>query len=158
MRSRLLLAGFAIVFGVGLATAADDAITIALKDFKLKVAFDGMDALVGYNEGDEKVFMYTNGSATAAVKIPADGEYTLTLKMSCDEARKVKAKVKITADSATVKDDFELTTTDAKDYTFTVKLKKGTTKLGIAYLNDEFKENEYDRNFYLHAAKLEPKK
>jgi hypothetical protein len=138
----------------GVAFAAE-AIKAELKDVKVKAASDDLG---GYNEGDAKVFLYTGGTMTAELKGPADGEYTLTLDMSCDEAQGTKAQVKISAGDAVVKEKFDLTTTDTKEYTFDVKLKKGENKFVIEFLNDKFKENEYDLNFYLHGLKIEAKK
>ena len=56
------------------------------------------------------------------------------------------------------KEILELTTVDAKTYTFTTKLKKGDVKLSIAFTNDVYKENEFDRNLYVHKVKIDPKK
>jgi len=61
----------------------DDAIKLNLKDATCKAAFEGGGDLVGYNDGEEKIFFYTNGSAEFKAKLPAEGEYTLTLNASC---------------------------------------------------------------------------
>ena len=37
------------------------------------------------------------------------------------------------------------------------KLKKGESKIVVAFLNDTYKENEYDSNLYIHSVKLEKK-
>jgi hypothetical protein len=148
----LALVALAVVAGPAIAA---DAIKLELKDFKVKAASDDLG---GHNEGDGKLYLYTTGTMTAEADIPADGTYTLTLEMSCDEAKGEKAKVKITAGGEVAKDKFDLTTTDAKEYKFEVKLKKGKQKVEVEFLNDVFKEGEYDLNFYLHAAKIEAKK
>ena len=57
-----------------------------------------------------------------------------------------------------VEKSFELKATEMKEYTFKAKLKKGSPKLEIAFLNDTYKENEYDLNMYIHSVKLEKKK
>ena len=44
-----------------------------------------------------------------------------------------------------------------KKYSFTAKLAGGKQKLEIAFLNDAYKENEYDRNFFLHAVQIRKK-
>ena len=138
----------------GSTAVAADPVKFDLKAFKVKAA---TDELGGLNEGDSKLFLYTKGTMTCETEVPADGTYTLLLEMSCDEAKGVKAQVKITLGDDVVKDKFDLTATEAKEYKFEVKAKKGKAKLVIEYLNDEFKEGEFDRNFYLHGAKLESK-
>jgi hypothetical protein len=79
------------------------------------------------------------------------------IEMSCDEALGEKAKVKITAGDEVIKDKFDLTQTDAKEYSFTAKLKKGDAKMVVELLNDKYKENEYDLNLYVHAIKIKEK-
>ena len=56
-----------------------------------------------------------------------------------------------------VKENFELTTEDKKEYKFDAKLTKGETTLTIVYTNDAYKENEYDRNLFLHGVRVEKK-
>ena len=147
----LALVALAVVAGPAIAA---DAIKIELKDYKVKSA---TDELGGHNEGDGKLFLYSFGTMTAEPAIPDDGTYTLILEMSCDEAKGEKAQVKITAAGEVVKEKFDLTAAEAKEYKFEVKLKKGKAKLVIEFLNDKFKEGEFDLNFYLHSAKLEKK-
>jgi hypothetical protein len=158
MIRRILYAGAALVVVVGLVAAAEP-IKIALKDFKLKPKNEGTsEELMGFNEGEDKLFYYVAGTGTAEVKVPEDGEYTLTIEASCDEANKEKAKIKVMIGEEVVAKEFELKQTDAKAYEFTTKLKKGSPKLTIEFLNDLFKEGEYDMNLYVHSVKLEKKK
>lgn len=158
MIRRTLYTFAALVVAVGLVAAAEP-IKIALKDFKLKPKNEGTSPeLMGYNEGEEKLFYYVAGTATAEVKVPEDGEYTLTIEASCDEANKEKAKIKVMIGDDVVAKEFELKQVEAKTYEFTAKLKKGTPKLSIEFLNDLYKDGEYDMNFYLHSVKLEEKK
>jgi hypothetical protein len=148
----------ALVFAAGGVALAADPGKIDLKTIKTKPAFDGGGELVGYNEGEEKVFFYVNGTATAEVKLDADAEYTITLDASCDEADKKFAQIKVKVGDVVVKEKFDLTQADKKEYTFDAKLKKGDHKLTIEFLNDTYKENEYDLNFYIHGLKVEKKK
>jgi hypothetical protein len=145
-----------VALGGGVALAADPG-KIELKAFKLKGTSETAD-LVGYNEGEEKLFFYTNGTATADIKIDDEAEYTITLDASCDEAQKKFAQIKVKAGDAVVKDKFDLTQAAQKEYKFEVKLKKGEHKLSFEFLNDTYKENEYDLNFYIHGVKVEKKK
>ncbi|MBX3401069.1 MAG: hypothetical protein KF873_20230 [Gemmataceae bacterium] len=156
MLKRSLLAAVAFTFTLGVAVAAD-AIKLELKDFKMKCAFDGGADLVGHDEGENRLFFYANGSGTCEVKIPADGEYTIKLDMGCTKAEKDFAQIKLAVGDTVVKEKFDLTTEDQKEYTFTAKLKKGDSKLVVSFLNDKFKEGEYDLNFYLYKASIEKK-
>ena len=89
--------------------------------------------------------------------IPADGEYTITVEASCNEAKKVFAAFKLSVGDVVVAKEHFLKAEEPKPYTFTATLKKGKQPLAIQFLNDEFKEGEYDRNLYVHAVKLEKK-
>jgi len=157
MVRRTLLCGLALLLAVGGAFAAD-AIEAALKDFKLSDAAGKESASVVYNEGDGKIAFYVNGVAKQTLKADADGDYTLVIEASCDEANKTLAKVKILLNDKVVKDDFALTEKETKAYKFDVKLTKGDNKLHVEFLNDTYKENEYDLNLYVHSVKFEAKK
>ena len=151
--SAAVLAGLCLV-----AAAAADPIKLELKDFKWKPKNEGNTDLGGYNEGEGKLFLYTFGTQSADVKIPEDGEYTITVEASCDVAEKQFAKFKLTVGDVVVAKEHTLTAADAKSYEFTAKLKKGDAKLSIEFLNDLYKEGEYDLNLYVHGVKVEPKK
>lgn len=153
MVRRLLLTAVAVVFALSVAVAAD-AISIQLSDFKAKPTFAGSDELAGYDDGESRVFLYTNGTATAEVKIPEDGEYTIVFDAGCTVAEKEFAKVKISVGDVVANEKFELTEEDRKEYKVSAKLKKGTTKLTFEFLNDKYKENEYDLNFFLYKASI----
>jgi hypothetical protein len=155
-RVKVLLA-VAVLAGAGAGVAAADAITAELKEFKWKAAFAGGETLGGYDEGQDRFAFYTNGTATGEVTVPDDGEYTITVEASCDEAKKVFAAFKLSVGDVVVTKEHFLKDTDKKAYTLTAKLKKGKQNLVIEFLNDEYKENEYDRNLYVHAVKLEKK-
>lgn len=155
MVKRMLVVAAVVCLTAGVVAAAE-AITVELKEFKPKG--DVSADLFGYNEGEGKLFFYTNGAMEAPVDVPEDGEYTITVEASCDEAQNEKATFKLTVGDEVVAKDFALTETGTKAYKFTAKLKKGKTKLAIEFLNDKFKENEYDLNLYVHSVKLEMKK
>jgi len=143
---------------VGIVAAADP-IKLELKDFKWKPKNKGnSDDLGGFNEGEGKLFLYTFGSQTADLKVPEDGEYTITVEASCNMAEKQYAKFKLTVGDLEVAKEHTLTSEDAKPYEFTAKLKKGDTKLSVEFLNDLYKDGEYDLNLYIHSVKVEPKK
>jgi hypothetical protein len=153
LASMVLFAGVC----VGVAAAADP-IKIDLKDFKWKCKFDNGDALGGHDEGEGKLFFYTFGTHTATVKIPDDGEYTISVEASCTAAEKEMAKFKLTVGDVEVAKEFSLKEEAAKTYELPAKLKKGEQKLVIEFLNDKYKDGEYDLNLFVHGVKIEPKK
>ena len=152
----LCVAALVVSLGAGLALAADPG-KLELKSFKTKPAFEGGESLVGYNSDDEKLFFYVNGTAFRDIKIDEEAEYTITMEASCDEADKKFAQIKVKVGETVVKEKFDLTAAAKKTYTFDVKLKKGEQKLSFEFLNDTFKENEYDLNFYIHDVKVSKK-
>jgi Ca-dependent carbohydrate-binding module xylan-binding len=146
----------AVAVGAGVAIAADE-VKVDLKKFKWKCAFEGGADLGGYDDGENRFFFYTNGTATGDVTIPDDGEYTITVEASCTEALKEFAKFKLSVGEVVVAKEHACTAEETKKYTFTAKLKKGKQPLVIEFLNDVFKEGEYDRNLFVHAVKIEKK-
>jgi hypothetical protein len=134
-----------------------DPITVDLKAFKFKVD-DKFADLFGYNEGEGKLFFYTNGPAEATVKVPADGTYDIVIRASCDPALNERAKFKLSLDGKLVGKETLLIADDAKDYTFTATIKAGEHKLAVEFTNDVYKEGEYDRNLYVHGVTLKPAK
>ncbi len=156
MVRNVCIATLVVAVGGGLALAADPG-KVELKAFKLKAAFDGGTDLVGHDEGENRLFFYTNGTGTCEVKVPEDGEFTIKLEMGCTKAEKDFAQIKLAVGDVVVKEKFDLTAEDSKEYTFTAKLKKGDAKLVVTFLNDKFKEGEYDLNLYLYKASLEKK-
>jgi hypothetical protein len=136
------------------ATAAEP-IKLELANFKLEPAFKGGEDLVKYD--DTALQFYTNGTATTKLTVPADGDYVIVLDAGCTEALKEYAKVTLKVGDKAVKENFELTTMDQKEYKFDAKLTKGETTLSVAFTNDAYKENEYDRNLTVYAVRVEKK-
>ena len=156
MTRPLIVAVFVLACCWGTAVAADD-VKVDLKSFKWKCAFDGGAELGGYDEGENRFFFYTNGTATGDVSIPEDGEYKITVEASCSEAQKEFAKFKLSVGDIVVAKELACSAVDSKKYTFTAKLKKGKQPLVVAFLNDVFKEGEYDRNLFVYLVKIEKK-
>lgn len=162
---RILSGVLAAVFAVTLTAfaAAEDkskdkiTVVVDLKNATCKSVADNPE-LVNYNEGEEKLFFYTNGTAEMEVKVPADGEYNVIVRASCDKAEDNLAKFKLSVDGKEIGKETTLTTDDAKDYTISLgKLKSGERKLVIEFTNDMHKEGEYDLNLYVHAVTLKKK-
>ena len=145
-----LLLATAVQLSAGTKTAP---IVVELQSFKFKVD-DKIADLFGYNEGEEKLFFYTNGVGEATVKVPADGKYEIVIKASGDKAKDERAKFKLAIDGKLVGKETELTSDDVKEYRFETMLTKGERKLSIEFTNDEFKEGEYDRNLYVHGVEV----
>ena len=145
-----------LVLTAGLVAGAAEPIKLDLSLFKLTPAAKIPDELLK-NENDTISF-YAGGTAASKLTVPADGTYVIVVEASCTAALKENAKFTLKVGDTVVKEKFELTGEDQKEYKFDAKLTKGETTLSIAYTNDAYKENEYDRNLYVHAVKIEPKK
>jgi hypothetical protein len=157
MRIAVLPAALLLLVVLPLAHAEEKKpLEIALKDFKFKVPAD-QASLFGLNEDEGKLYFYTNGAAEAKVTLPADGEYEVVIKASCDPALNENAKFKLTIDGDLVGKETTLSAAEAKEYKLAAKLKKGEHMLAIAFTNDVYKENEYDRNLYVHAVAVKEK-
>jgi len=112
--------------------------------------------LFGYDEGEARLFFYTAGPMTLKVSVPADGDYQILIKAGCDEAMGQKAKFTVAVDG---RDLGEVTCTSTESREYAVKapgLKAGERTVTIAFLNDLYKENEYDLNFYVYGVVLKP--
>jgi endo-alpha-1,4-polygalactosaminidase (GH114 family) len=143
----------ALVLGV-VAIAAEPT-KLDLADFKLTPAAKVADDLVKYE--NDAISFYANGTATAKLTVPADGDYVIIVDASCQAALKENAKFTLKVGDMVVKEKFELTTEDKKEYKFDAKLTKGETTLSIAYVNDVYKEGEYDRNLFVQGVRVEKK-
>jgi hypothetical protein len=127
-------------------------VVLDLKSVKFKVPADA-SSLFGHNDDEGKLFFYSNGVAEGSVKLPADGEYEITVRASCDSAQNEKAKYKLTVGGELVGGKEQTLTEDgAKDYVLTAKLKGGDQTVAIEFTNDVYKEGEYDRNLYIHGV------
>jgi len=141
-----------------LVTAANDEakpIVVELKSFKMPEA---KSDLFGYNETDEKIFLYTNGKIAAKVKLPADADYEIIVKASGDKALNEGAKFKVAVDGKAIGKETEAADGEPKEYKFPATLKSGEHELTIEFTNDVFKEGEYDRNLYVHGVELKTAK
>jgi hypothetical protein len=155
MVRHLVSCGVAFTLLVGLcslAVAADaEPIKVELQTFKFK-APDDQASLFGYDDVEQRLFYYTGGAAEATVKLPADGEYEIVIKAACQPALNERAKFKVTLGGEPVGRETLCTADEPTDYKFTAKAIAGERKLAIEYTNDVYKENEYDRNFYVHGV------
>lgn len=115
--------------------------------------------LFGYDDSNSRLFFYSGGTITTTVKLAGDGDYEMVVTVACDEANGEKAKFSVAIDGNPVGSEVATTSTDAKDYVVKVgNLTAGEHKIGIAFLNDVYKENEYDLNMYVHGITLRPVK
>jgi hypothetical protein len=152
--SRWLIAPIlALIVGV-VATAAEP-IKLDLADFKLAPAKKANDDLVKYE--NDTISFYANGTASAKLVVPADGDYAIVVDASCQAALKENARFTLKVGNTMVKEKFEVTGEAQKEYKFDAKLTKGETTLSIAYVNDVYKEGEYDRNLFVHGVRVEKK-
>ncbi len=147
-----------LVLCLAASSQAADAQKLELKDGQVKTG-EGVSAdLAGYDENEGRIFFYAPGAAEWTFKVEAEGEYTLTVKASCDAAQNENAKFKLTINGKVDEKETTLKNTEAEDVTLTIKLKAGENKLSIAFTNDVYKEGEYDRNMYIHAVSVKARK
>jgi hypothetical protein len=156
-RSWFVMVGFILVGTAGMAATLADEIKLALKDAKFKPA-EGVPAdLFGYDEGEEKLFFYTNGPAEWTVTLPADSAYELIVKASDTKAQDEHAKFRVVVNEKSFSKEIALDSDEPKDYTVTIKGKAGENKIAIEFTNDAYKEGEYDRNLFVHAVTIKKK-
>src|SRR5689334_18155444 len=139
-----------------LLAAESDAIKVDLRTFKFKVPAEQAE-LFGYDDGEGRLFFYTQGAGEATIKLPDEGDYEITIRASCDPALNERAKFKLTLDGEPVGGETLLTDDHQKDYQLTTAAKAGEHKLGIEFTNDAYKENEYDRNLFVYEVRLKKK-
>jgi hypothetical protein len=108
----------------------------------------------GWDDGDMRLHYWSNGSGEFTVKVPADGEYEIVVTASSQPALNEHAKFKVAADGKPVGVETTCTSEEAKEYRLTAALSAGDRKISVSYTNDVYKENEYDRNFFLNGLKL----
>jgi hypothetical protein len=114
--------------------------------------------LFGYDDGNSRFFYYTAGAVEFPVKVEADGVYEIAVKVSCDEAKGEKAKFTVAVDGQKAGGEITSTTTDEKEYVVKAEVKAGNRTIAVAFLNDLYKENEYDLNMYVSGLALRPAK
>ena len=139
-------------------TQGADDLKLKLADAKFKLGTGTPVELVGLNDGEGKIFYYAPGAAEWTFKLSDDGPFIIHVTASCDAALKTNANFKVSIDGKDVGEEVKLTTAGENEYKLEAKLTPGEHKLAINYTNDIYKENEYDRNLYIHAVTLKPKK
>jgi hypothetical protein len=147
------IVGLIAIFAATAVSAADDPISIDLRSFKFKVP-DAQADLFGYDDNEGRLFFYAGGPGETTIKLPSDAEYEITIRASCDPALGERAKFKVALDGEPVGAEALLTDDDQKDYKLTASAKAGERKLVIEFTNDAYKENEYDRNLFIHAVTI----
>ena len=124
---------------------------------KFKGPAEGAE-LFGYDDGNGRIFMYTAGAVEIPVKIAADGAYEIVVNVSCDEAMGQKAKFTVAVDGQKAGGEIACSTADDKAYAVKAELKAGERKISVAFLNDLYKENEYDLNMFVNGLVVKPAK
>ena len=122
---------------------------------KFKGPAEGAE-LFGFDDGAGRIFMYTAGAVEIPVKIAADGAYDIVVNVSCDEAMGQKAKFTVAVDGQKIGGEITCSAAEDKPYSVKAELKAGDRKIAVAFLNDLYKENEYDLNMYVNGLVLKP--
>ncbi len=115
--------------------------------------------LFGYDDNGSRLFFYSGGAMTLPVRLSGDGDYQIIISAACDEAKGEKAKFSVSVDGHVVGSEVTCTSTEAKEYVVKAPgLTAGEHKIAIEFLNDVYKENEYDLNLYVHGVTFQPAK
>lgn len=115
--------------------------------------------LFGYDDSNSRIFLYSSGAVVVPLTLAGDGDYEIVVSAACDEADGQLAKFTVALNGQAVGDEITCTTTDAKDYVIKAAgLKAGDHQVTLTFLNDLYKEGEYDLNFYVHGVTLRPAK
>ena len=114
---------------LGLTAGAAEPIKMDIGLFKLTPAAKIPDELVKYE--NDMINFYAGGTAAGKLTVPADGEYVIVVEASGNAAMKENAKFTLKVGDTVVKEKFELTGEDQKEYKFDAKLTKGETTLSI---------------------------
>ncbi len=115
--------------------------------------------LFGYDENNSRLFFYSGGAISLPLRVSGEGDYDIVISAACDEANGEMAKFTVTVDGQAIDGEVTCTATEAKDYVVKAPgLKAGEHKIAIEFLNDVYKENEYDLNLYVHDVTLQPAK
>ncbi|HEX7897043.1 MAG TPA: carbohydrate-binding domain-containing protein [Planctomycetota bacterium] len=139
------------------AAPRDEAKPVTADLSKFKGPAEGAE-LFGYDDGNGRIFMYTAGAVEIPVKIAADGAYDIVVNVSCDEAMGQKAKFTVAVDGQKAGGEITCSAVEDKAYTVRAELKAGDRKIAVAFLNDLYKENEYDLNMYVNGLVVKPAK
>lgn len=107
-----------------------------------------------WDDGESRIYYYSNGVAEVVVKVPADGDYEITVTAGCQEANKQFARFILEVDGQKQGAEVSLTAEAPKDYGCCLPLKAGDRKIGVRFTNDMYKEGEYDMTLFLHGLKL----
>ncbi len=107
-----------------------------------------------WDDGESRIYYYSNGVAEVVLKVPADGDYEVTVTAGCQEANKQFAKFVLEVDGQKQGGEVSLTAEAPKDYACCLPLKAGDRKIGVRFTNDIYKEGEYDMTLYVHGLKL----
>lgn len=107
----------------------------------------------GYDDGESRMFYWSNGNAETKIKLPGAGDYEITIGAACTQALNEFAKFKLHVDGSAGA-EVTLSSEDVKEYKVPAALSADEHTLGIEFTNDVYKENEYDRNLFIHGVKL----
>ena len=115
--------------------------------------------LFGFEDHEGRIFLFTAGTIVLPLTVSVDGDYEIVIKGACDEADGQKAKFTVALNGQALGDEITCTVVESKEYVVKAPgLKAGDHKIDVTFLNDLYKENEYDLNFYVHGVTLRPVK
>jgi hypothetical protein len=113
--------------------------------------------LFGFDDNEQRIFLYSSGTIDLPLKLSVDADYEIGIIGSCDEADGQKAKFTVAINGQVIGGEITCSVAESKEYVIKAPgLKAGDHKISVTFLNDLYKEGEYDLNFYVHAIKIRP--
>ena len=100
--------------------------------------------------------LYNASTISYELKVPASGRYTVTVRAGASQAGDEVAKMTVGINGKTYgTKNVSARKDEPKDYKTTVRLKKGSQRLEISFINDFYQpERGLDRNLFVHQANL----
>lgn len=101
---------------------------------------------------DGSAYLKTRGKVDWKITIEQAGTYGITAVLSGDKALGILPKFEIWVNEEKMADSVSLKTEKKTNYSAQVKLPAGEVTLGIMFVNDAYRPDQYDRNLYVHKV------
>ncbi|MEM7476490.1 MAG: DUF1592 domain-containing protein [Planctomycetota bacterium] len=113
--------------------------------------------------GDRDLTLSSAGTGVMQVQILKPGPYVLTIQASGDQAGKEPVQIGIELDGKLQRQKIAVPNEEPKDFQTIVRLRAGSRRIGIRFLNDFYDAGgngrpKQDRNLHIHFVSLEGQK
>ena len=131
-------------------------------DFRLNLRAIDFQHDSSFSHGVQRsgsVLLFTGGTIEKKIKVPKTGKYKLLIHMHGAQAGEDVVRSEVLLDGKSVKQiEVKAKREGQKLYEVALKLRKGTRKIGIRFLNDWYDKELGDRNLWVHEVWVEPAK